>query len=443
MADASAMPDVLQDILDSLVSARSSASVRTQALIELEKLVARTFTDTDDTESLSIFRSLQDTFECNVPSRILSWISVAVIRLEALVSRGLSEGDRQSEAMTLSSQLARALSVVQGIALSHNPSKIFLARKYPLEVLIDLLLVSRHLTFGSDEANTAGTSTPSNAGTKPPAAKQDSSTVPLTSAALDTLLCILVDSSPALRIFETLNGVHIVVKILKRANTPRDVRMKCLEFLYFYLMDESPSSTRVSEVQSLVPPLSPSPFMKDIPTRDRLRGQTLRDASSSSDDSYSSNSSRSTSSTLTTATSVSSDSFNPKTPPQSPTQSAPRPSAKPRHLLLRKEVDFVPVTPKKAQVAKLGLGHSRLSSMSTPHRKAKNSSDQDAENELFRTAAEDGSLSFGWKEDIGPEKDRAHRLRTTAEKKEILSKMMGNVDALVEGVQKAGVWGLG
>ncbi|TFY72964.1 hypothetical protein EVG20_g4 [Dentipellis fragilis] len=394
MADASAMPDVLQDILDSLVSARSSASVRTQALIELEKLVARIFTDTDDTELLSIFRSLQDTFECNVPSRILSWISVAVIRLEALV-------------------------------------------------LIDLLLVSRHLTFGSDEANTAGTSTPPNAGTKPPPAKQDSAVVPLTSAALDTLLCILVDSSPALRIFETLNGVHIVVKILKRANTPRDVRMKCLEFLYFYLMDESPSSTRVSQVQSLVPPLSPSPFMKDMPTRERLRGQTLRDASSSSDDSYSSNSSRSTSSTLTTATSVSSESFNPKTPPQSPTRSTPRLSAKPRHLLLRKEVDFVPVTPKKAQVAKLGLGHSRLSSMSTPHRKAKTSSDQDAENELFRTAAEDGSLSFGWKEDIGPEKDRAHRLRTTAEKKEILSKMMGNVDALVEGVQKAGVWGLG
>ena len=32
--------------------------------------------------------------------------------------------------------------------------------------------------------------------------------------------------------------------------------------------------------------------------------------------------------------------------------------------------------------------------------------------------------------------------RTMQEKKEILGTMLGNVDALVEGVKKAGVWGL-
>lgn len=46
----------------------------------------------------------------------------------------------------------------------------------------------------------------------------------LASAVLDTLLCILVDSSPALRAFEDTNGVQYVVKILKRAGTPREVR---------------------------------------------------------------------------------------------------------------------------------------------------------------------------------------------------------------------------
>jgi hypothetical protein len=34
-------------------------------------------------------------------------------------------------------------------------------------------------------------------------------------------------------------------------------------------------------------------------------------------------------------------------------------------------------------------------------------------------------------------------VRTTEEKKEILGSMLGNVDALVEGVRKAGIWGLG
>jgi hypothetical protein len=36
-----------------------------------------------------------------------------------------------------------------------------------------------------------------------------------------------------------------------------------------------------------------------------------------------------------------------------------------------------------------------------------------------------------------------HNWRTTEEKKELLGTMLGNVDALVEGVRKAGIWGLG
>ena len=34
-------------------------------------------------------------------------------------------------------------------------------------------------------------------------------------------------------------------------------------------------------------------------------------------------------------------------------------------------------------------------------------------------------------------------IRTTEEKRELLGTMLGNVDALVEGVRKAGIWGLG
>jgi len=47
---------------------------------------------------------------------------------------------------------------------------------------------------------------------------------PLTSIVLDTLLCILVDSPSALRTFEHAQGVQLVVRILKRAGTPREVR---------------------------------------------------------------------------------------------------------------------------------------------------------------------------------------------------------------------------
>ena len=33
-------------------------------------------------------------------------------------------------------------------------------------------------------------------------------------------------------------------------------------------------------------------------------------------------------------------------------------------------------------------------------------------------------------------------VKSTEEKKELLGSMLGNVDALVEGVKKAGIWGL-
>lgn len=93
-------------------------------------------------------------------------------------------------------------------------------------MLLDLLLMSRHFS------STTSPNSPSNGVTSPlssPSSDHGSSkgisqSAPLTSATLDTLLCMLVDSSPALRVFEDLKGVQAVVKLLKRAGTPREVR---------------------------------------------------------------------------------------------------------------------------------------------------------------------------------------------------------------------------
>lgn len=48
--------------------------------------------------------------------------------------------------------------------------------------------------------------------------------VPLANVVLDTLLCILVDSPPAMRVFEDANGVQILIKMFKRSGTSREVR---------------------------------------------------------------------------------------------------------------------------------------------------------------------------------------------------------------------------
>ncbi|KAJ3740929.1 hypothetical protein DFH05DRAFT_1507714 [Lentinula detonsa] len=93
--------------------------------------------------------------------------------------------------------LSKNLEAGAGVALNHQRSKRWLGRTESLEILVDLLLASRNVP-----------GTPSN----------------LTSTILDTMLCILVDSTPALRAFEQCNGVQAIVKILKRAGSPREVR---------------------------------------------------------------------------------------------------------------------------------------------------------------------------------------------------------------------------
>ncbi|CAE6482094.1 unnamed protein product, partial [Rhizoctonia solani] len=60
---------------------------------------------------------------------------------------------------------------------------------------------------------------------------------PLACSVIDTLLCLLVDSPLALRVFEECNGLEVIVRTLKKV-IGQSVRMKCLEFLYFYLQDE-------------------------------------------------------------------------------------------------------------------------------------------------------------------------------------------------------------
>ncbi|KAG6854468.1 hypothetical protein C0991_006547 [Blastosporella zonata] len=227
----------LQDSLDDLSSARSSSEAKSRALHRIERHLAEACISQDSSEDPFCFNALQYTFECNVPMRLLAWISVSTSTLEVLTNKGLMDSERELQASKLSDQLALSLSLIQGVSLNHTASKSYLGRKYPLEVLIDLLLASRHLS-----------ATPSSSGDTPSSPQ----TPPLSSVILDTLLCVLVDAPAALRAFEDVNGTQAIVKILKRAGTPREVRMKCLEFLYFYLLDENPEAdTKLLTPQTL------------------------------------------------------------------------------------------------------------------------------------------------------------------------------------------------
>ena len=118
--------------------------------------------------------------------------------------------------------------------------------------------------------------------------------------------------------------------------------------------------------------------------------------------------------------------------------------------MLKKEVDYTPQTPKK--IAGLGArhphGHStNLSSSNSSHSRSKS--------QLISTKSLCEEMGLDVPSPTSPSKqnlerpatvvtvERQGKWRTTEEKKELLGTMLGNVDALVEGVRKAGIWGLG
>ncbi|KAG6916479.1 hypothetical protein DXG01_006673 [Tephrocybe rancida] len=432
--------DSLQDALDELSSARSSSEAKTRALHRIERHLAAACIPKDSSEDLDSFNALQYTFECNVPMRLLAWISASTYTLEALTNKGTMDPERELQASRLSSQLSLSLSLMQA---------------------------SRHL------------STPTPPSTDTPSRTAAPAAAPLSSVVLDTLLCILVDAPAALRAFEDASGTQAVVKILKRAGTPREVRMKCLEFLYFYLLDENGKSPEeVAKLESPVPtppPTIPNTPMK--PSKPYLNGRPLRPSSSrfgSSEVSFPSNKA-SSSSSLNTPRSTSGSSTNsfsstssnasgstapsspdkptlilpPKTPPTSPRLAHKVPQQlQPRSLMmLRREVDYEPQSPKKAQASRLGVTSSRHSSSksiaSTSRSRLASEDDCRRYSQVSATPSRHDKNEGAVENEPSRAQSRAEKTRTIEEKKELLGTMLGNVDALVEGVRKAGIWGLG
>ncbi|KAK7062343.1 carbamoyl-phosphate synthase [Favolaschia claudopus] len=458
----------LEDSLDDLSSPRTSSDTKTRALRSLEKILASAVVPKTPAEELDYFLALQYTFECNVPSRILGWMVAGTARLDALTSQGTIDAAAEDEVATLTSQLTLALSIIQGVCLIHAPTKVYLGRRYALEVILDLFLSSRHLSSTPFAAanNISGS----------PVKPVLGAPLPLASVILDTLLCILVDSSPALRVFEACHGVHAVVKILKRAGTPREVRMKCLEFLYFYLLDETTSSLPVQQQSPAPAPTAPStpiqpppsskkPFPNATPARPLSRygsstfsltsssfvssaftATSAPSSSSSSSSSSSGSNSRSTSGSSTSSfssTSSNAGSTSPTKKKTAATPGGPRTAAQPQPralLMLRKDLDdFVPVSPKGGASKKAsGVGRTRS-------RLVMEDSEDDGgcEDELDGEGEGDGIGEEGEGTDEGRRDGGEGEARTTEEKKRLLATMLGNVEALVEGVRKAGIWGLG
>jgi hypothetical protein len=100
------------------------------------------------------------------------------------------------------------LDLIQGALLLHPPSRALFAREIYMNLLLDLL----------DPINCPA----------------------IQSATLLTLVTALLDCPANTRTFEDLDGLLTVTSLFKQRATSREVKLKLVEFLYFYLMPETP-----------------------------------------------------------------------------------------------------------------------------------------------------------------------------------------------------------
>lgn len=101
-----------------------------------------------------------------------------------------------------------ALDLLQGVLLLHAPSKCLFSREITMNLLLDLL---------------------------------DSSNPPkIQSQTLLVLVSALLGCPRNTRTFEAIDGLLTVTSLFKSRSTTKEVKMRALEFLYFYLMPEAP-----------------------------------------------------------------------------------------------------------------------------------------------------------------------------------------------------------
>ena len=119
--------------------------------------------------------------------------------------------DGQNDILILSS-----LSNLQGLLLLHPPSRIIFGREVYMNILLDLL----------DPYNCPA----------------------IQSQALLVLVTALLATPQNTRAFEQMDGLLTVTSLFKDEETTQSVKVKLLEFLYFYLMPEVPVVGKLANV---------------------------------------------------------------------------------------------------------------------------------------------------------------------------------------------------
>jgi len=103
-------------------------------------------------------------------------------------------------------------------------------------------------------------------------------------------------------------------------------------------------------------------------------------------------------------------------------------------MMLKRDIDYEPLSPRKP-------GFGEQVGMSTLRPRVQTTHGQQPCTPS-RSLTHSSKLSISVSKNDFPGNGGDERRKTTDEKKQFLGTMLGNVDALVEGVRKAGIWHL-
>lgn len=145
------------------------------------------------------FLSLQDTFHSNVASHLVGFIQHMV----GVLSSEVEEDEREQGVRWI----CQSLYLLQGCLLLHAPSRALFSRRAHMTLLVNFL-----------------------DGECPEEIHMD---------AIQTLVAALVDRPDNLRTFEDVDGLSSISKLFLHEGTTHRVKVKVLEFLYFYLIPEA------------------------------------------------------------------------------------------------------------------------------------------------------------------------------------------------------------
>lgn len=213
--------NALDQLADEDALSKKDSSSTSHSLLSLEKFLcmislgsqssSKPFADiafpTENDMNFSWYMSVQSGFQSNVATHLLTFLRRSLAQLATTADKG--------EQRQIRTWICQALNLLQGTLLLHPQSRSLFTRQFNMLFLLKL--------FDVDDEE-------------------------IHLEAMQAIVAALVDRPANLRTFEDSRGLKSVSELFLRPQTSHKVKVKVLEFLYFYLIPEQSQAGEHAEI---------------------------------------------------------------------------------------------------------------------------------------------------------------------------------------------------